>query len=381
MRIALIGCGYVADFYLKTLRNHPELELVSVMDRYQERAAKFAAVHKVPRVASVRDVLVDPRVELVVNLTNPSSHYEVSKAALAAGKHVYSEKPFAMSLDQAEELVSLARAKGLLIASAPCSVLGESAQTLWKSLREKAIGKVRLVYAEIDDGPVHLMGPEHWKSDSGAPWPLKDEFEVGCTLEHAGYYVSWLAAFFGPARTVTSFSGCLVPDKGYPVDKVTNDFTVSCIEFPNGIVARLTCSIYGPHDHALRIIGDGGVLSIEDCWDYGSQVYVTRRTTLGLKAEKHPRAARLVGMGPKRVPAVRKLQFSLRTRGANPMDFARGVADLAESARTGRPPRLTAAFGLHVNEMVLAIQNPHELGSPRKMTTTFEPMAPMPWAT
>jgi predicted dehydrogenase len=378
MRIAFVGCGYVADFYMKTLHNHPDLELVSVMDRDRERAAKFAEFHGVRRVPFLRDITGDPNVDLVVNLTNPSSHYEVSKAALEAGKHVYSEKPFAMSLDQSEELVSLANAKGLLIASAPCSILGESAQTLWKTIREDAIGKVRLIYAEIDDGPVHMMGCETWKSDSGAPWPYKDEFEVGCTLEHAGYYVSWFAAFFGPARSITSFSGCLVPDKGFPVDRVTNDFTVSCIEFPGGVVARLTCSVYGPHDHRLKIIGDRGVASIADCWDYGSSVYVSRRTPIGLKAEKHPLGGHF--LGSKRVRPVRKPRFSFRTAGANRMDFARGVADLAEAARTGSRPRLSAAFGLHVNEMVLAIQNPRELGSPHKMATTFEPMAPMPWA-
>jgi predicted dehydrogenase len=156
---------------------------------------------------------------------------------------------------------------------------------------------------------------------------------------------------------------------------------VACIEFPDGIVARLTCSIYGPHNHSLRIIGDGGILSIEDCWDYGSEVYLSRRTRVGLKAEKHERAARLVGLGPKRLPLVRRPRFGFKTRGANPMDFARGVADLAEAIQERRAPHIPAEFALHINEMVLAIQNPRELGSPHVMKTTFEPMAPMPWAT
>jgi hypothetical protein len=180
---------------------------------------------------------------------------------------------------------------------------------------------------------------------------------------------------------VSSFSGCLVPDKGLPVGKITNDFTVACIEYPGGIVARLTCSIYGPHDHTLRIIGDGGVLSIDDCWDYGSDVYLSRRTRLGLKAEKHEHAARLVGLGPKRLPLVRKPKFGFKTRGANRMDFGRGVADLAEAIEARRSPRISADFALHINELVLAIQNPAEFGSPHAMKTTFEPLAPMPWAT
>lgn len=380
MRIAFIGCGYVADFYMLTLANHPGLELVSVMDRDAARAETFAAFHRVRRVATLREVLDDPRVEIVVNLTNPSSHYEVSRAALEAGKHVYSEKPLAMALGHAEELVALARAKSLRIASAPCSVLGESAQTAWRALRREAVGKVRLVYAELDDGPVHLMGCETWRSASGAPWPCKDEFEVGCTLEHAGYYVTWLAAFFGPIRTVTSFAGTLVPDKGVPVDRVTPDFTVACLEHASGVVARLTCSIYGPHDHVLRIIGDEGVLRIDECWDYGAPVRVSRRTGFGLRAEKHPRAAALVGLGPRRVPLARKPRFAFKTRGANAMDFARGVAELAEAIREARPARLSPEFSLHVNEVALAIQAASEHGAPYRVRTTFDPMPPMPWA-
>ena len=382
-RIAFVGCGYVADFYVKTLRNHPELELAAVMDRDADRAARFARFHRVPRVATLAELLADPRVEIVVNLTNPDSHYDVSRAALEAGKHVYSEKPLAMRLEQAEELVALARARGLRVASAPCSVLGESAQTLWRALRRGAVGQPRLVYAELDDGPVHLMGCERWKSESGAPWPCKDEFEVGCTMEHAGYYLTWLAAFFGPARTVSSFATCLVPDKGIAVDRVTADFTVACIEYASGVVARLTCSIYAPHDHALRIVGDGGVLSIEECWNYGSPVYLSRRSKLGIKAEKHRRLARLtgpLGVGPRRVRLARAPRFDFKVRGANAMDFVRGVAELADAVRDGRPARLSPELSLHVNELALAIQSPGD-GAPRRVRTTFEPIAPMPWAT
>ena len=93
MRIAIVGCGFVADYYLKTLPLYPDLEIAGVMDRVPERATKFAAYHSVPVYASLAELLADSTVEIVLNLTNPRSHYEVSKAALEAGKHVYSEKP------------------------------------------------------------------------------------------------------------------------------------------------------------------------------------------------------------------------------------------------------------------------------------------------
>ncbi len=238
MNIAIVGCGFVADSYLATMPGHPELKLVGVADRDADRAARFAAVHSSLKYDSLDDLRSDSRVEMVLNLTNPRSHYEVNRACLEAGKHVYSEKPLAMELDQARALVELAEAHGLGLASAPCSLLGETAQTLWKALRERRVGPVRLVYAEMDDGMVFRMQYRNWKSASGAPWPAKDEFEVGCTFEHAGYYLTWLPAFFGPARTVTAFSACLVPDKktDMALEREAPDFSVACITFDTGVV-------------------------------------------------------------------------------------------------------------------------------------------------
>ncbi len=380
MRIAIVGCGYVADFYLKTLANHPQLELVGVFDRDLERMHRFARYHKVTTYGSLPELLADRRVQIVVNLTNPGSHYEVSRAALEADKHVYSEKPLSVELEQAEELVALAERRGLELSSAPCSMLGESAQSLWKALREGAVGTPRLAYAELDDGPIHLMNYREWKSDSGNPWPYQDEFAVGCTLEHAGYYVTWLAAFFGPAKSVTSFSALTIPHKAPDVLENAPDFSVACIEFGSGLVARVTCSIFGPHDHSLRVIGDRGILRVDECWDYGSPVYLQKRNKLGLKFEKHPRLARMVGLGPKRVPLLREPHFAFKTKGANRMDFARGIAELAEAVAERKPNRLSARFSLHVNEIVLAIQNPQQMGSPRLLSSSFEPVPPADWA-
>jgi len=373
MRIAIVGCGFVADYYMKTLPGHPELELVGVMDRDQDRASRFSAYHSVPTYPTLDELLQDNNVELVVNLTNPSSHFAVSKACLEAGKHVYSEKPLAMELSQAEELVDLAEKRGLYISSAPCNLLGETAQTIWKALREKAIGQVRLVYAEMDDGLVHKMPYRKWSSESGIPWPYKDEFEVGCTLEHAGYYVTWLVAFFGPAQTVTAFSSCLIPDKetDVPLAVEAPDFSVACIKFASGVVARLTCGIVAPHNHTFEIVGDEGILFTKDCWYYRSPVYIKRRITIRRKM--------FISPWKRKYPLVGKAT-RYRYRGSQQMDFFRGVAELAAAIREKRPCRLSARFSLHVNEIVLAIHNALDTGSAYTISSSFTPMAPMPWA-
>jgi predicted dehydrogenase len=380
MRIALVGCGYVADFYMTTLANHPRLELEGVFDRDPDRAARFCAYHAVRRYESLEALLGDQGVEMVVNLTNPGSHHSVSLAALQAGKHVYSEKPLATRFEDAEQLVAEAERRGLQITAAPANLLGEAAQTLWKALRENRIGVPRLVYAEIDDGPVPLQDWSSWVSASGAPWPAKDEFEVGCTLEHAGYYLGWLVAFFGPARTIAASAHVVMEDKGIALDVRSPDFAVATLEFATGVVARLTCSIYATHDHRIRIYGDQGVLSMQDCWDYGSPVRLSRRTPWGIRLEKHPVLAAMTGLGPRKIHPVRRASFRHRVKGSNPMDFCRGIAEVADALRDGRRSRMPARWALHVTELVLAMQDPAGTGSPRPVKTTFDPIEPMPWA-
>lgn len=374
-KIAIVGCGFVADYYLKTLVNYPWLKLVGITDLLPERVALLAQRYSAPSYASVEDLLTQSGADIILNLTNPRSHYSVTKAALEAGKHVYSEKPLAMAMDQAEELVQLASHKGLQLASAPCSLLSETAQTLWKALRQEKVGRVRLVYAEMDDGLLHRMPYQRWTSESGLPWPYKDEFEVGCTLEHAGYYVTWLAAFFGPVTSVTAFSSCLVEDKqtDVPLDYNAPDFSVACLKFASGVVARLTCSIIAPHDHTLRIIGDEGILYTDDCWYYQSPVYLRRWINLRRKTFLSPWKTRY--------PLVKNPQTAyLGSRGAQQMDFCRGVAEMAEAIAQNRPSRISTAYSLHINEVVLAIQNALDTGAPCKIRSSFEPIAPMPWA-
>jgi predicted dehydrogenase len=376
MKIAVVGCGFVADYYMKTLPNHPQLEVAGVMDRDGARAAQFGSFYGVTVYRTLDELLADREVAIVLNLTNPRSHFAVTDACLRAGKHVYSEKPIATDFTDAEKLVRLAEERGLRLTSAPCNVLSETAQTVAKALREGEVGRVRLAYAELDDGLVHRMRYRKWVSDSGSPWPAKDEFEVGCTLEHAGYYVTWLTAFFGPARRVTAFSACLIPDKetDQPLDTLAPDFSVGCIEFHSGVVARLTCSIVAPHDHRLRIIGDDGVLSVEECWNYRAPVYIKRRTRLALWAEKFKLLSLVPGIAARKYPLIRRPAHRHKYRGTHVMDFARGVAEMAASITQNRPSCMPVRWALHVNEIVLALQYPEEMGCPRELATSFDPL-------
>jgi predicted dehydrogenase len=383
-RFAIVGCGFVADYYLSTLPNHPGLQLAGVLDQDDRRAQRFAKYWGAGRIhRSLEELLGDAQVEIVLNLTNPGSHYAVTRACLLAGKHVYSEKPLALEFTQSEELVRLAEQRGLYLSGAPCTVLGEAAQTMWKVLRDGTLGTVRLAHAEMDDGMKHQMEYHKWTSPSGLPWPYKDEFETGCTIEHAGYQVTWLTAFFGPARRVTAFASCQIPDKQtpLPLDRNAPDVSVACIEFASGVVARVSASVVAPHNHRLAIFGDAGNLSCKDSWKFGSPVYLQKPGKWRAAMTKRSRIfAAISGRVRFRHPLLRRPLFKSYAPNTHHIDFCRGVAELAEAIRDRRPCRLSARYVLHVNEIILTMQNPAGMGSPRVLTSSFEPMEPMPWA-
>jgi predicted dehydrogenase len=280
-----------------------------------------------------------------------------------------------MSYEDSERLVLLAENRGLMISSAPCSLLGNAAQTLWRGVRDGVVGDVRLVYAELDDDMLHLMPYKRWHSKSGAPWPYKDEFEIGCTLEHAGYYLGWLIAIFGPVKTVTAYSDCLIPEKvkDEKLDPAnTPDFSVGLLKFESGIVARLTTTIVGPHDHSIRVIGYRGVMEIDECWFNDAKVYIRKLLTVRRRTFLSPIRSVFKLPGAPR-------QKLVNTRG-NRMDYAAGVAELAEAVRQGRSCRLSARFSLHVTEVSLALQGVGTSGCSYHTRSRFEPVTPLDWA-
>jgi predicted dehydrogenase len=367
MDIAVIGCGFVADYYMATLADHPGLRVVAAMDIVPAHADRFAAYWKVPVHYDLASLMAGASFDMVLNLTNPEAHFEVSRTFLEAGKHVYSEKPFTLRLEDGQALVDLAKARGLVIGAAPCLHLGEAVQAMLREIKAGRIGRPILAYAEMDDDLVGLSTYRNWRSVSGAPWPYEDEFEVGVILEHVGYSLGALMALFGPVKRVVSVSGLLYPGKPCAPGKEGPDYALAALEFEGGVSARLTCSNIGPRDHAVEVIGEDGVMRLEDCWHYGTPVtsrrYMRIRNRFMLTPWK--RKAAMVPCGP---PS--------KTRGAGAMDFARGPAELANAIAEGRPSLMPIDFALHLNEVSLAIHDTFKNGAPADYlpTTRFAPL-------
>ena len=401
MRIGIVGCGYVFDHYMSTLPHHDGIVVAAIFDRNPDRLQKASAYYGLPTAPSLEAMLADPSIAILVNLTSIEAHFEVTRAALLAGKHVYSEKPLVMDLDQARTLFALAEERGLRLSCAPSNALSPTSQTMWKAVRDGAVGDPRLVYAEFDDNPIYLMSPEGWASKSGAPWPYLHEYEMGCTWEHVGYHLTWMCAVFGPVRSVTAFSKQILPDKTdkplHPAD--TPDFSVACLDFHSGVVGRVTCSIAAPYDHRMRIIGTDGMVHADTYRHYECPICLERfgKLTLNLRKLRWVRTNSLlqwiIGVNGRRVPLVRTappgsrapvpvsgegwapkaLIQRFRKRQLGQQDKAIGIAELADAVATGRPQFPAHDFTLHLTELTLAIQAAGADGATRVLQSTFLP--------
>ncbi len=348
MRFAIIGCGYVADFYMQLVENHPDVSVVRAFDINPDHAARFTAHWKVPSVTTQAAFFDGLKVDAVLNLTNPAAHFAVSRDCLEAGYPVYSEKPLAMEFAEVKALRDLALAKGLPLASAPCNHLSEAVAALRGSLEKGNVGKPLLVYAEMDDGFIAKSPYENWINPSGAPWPYEDEFEVGCTLEHAGYYLTWLIALFGSVTQVHSFAALQYPGKPTGGAPEAPDFSVACLTFESGLVARLTCGVVAPRDHQFKIFGDEGLMTADDCWFYETPIAFQRWIRVRRRFMLMP--------WPTKVK-VAKPVVELPKSGAAAMDFMRGPIEMVAARRAGRGSRLPLDFCVHFNEVSLAIHN------------------------
>ncbi|AWI86730.1 oxidoreductase (plasmid) [Alloyangia pacifica] len=405
MKIAIVGCGFVFDIYMRTIRAHPELEVKGVFDIRPDRMKAVQEHYGFATYDSFAGLLADPEVETIINLTNIGAHFEVSRQALEAGKHVYSEKPLTTSVEESQRLYDIAEANGVRLYAAPCNIFSDTVRTMFKAVEDGAIGKPLLVYAELDDNPIHLMEFETVKSPTGASWPLVEEIHEGCTYEHLGYHLVWICGLLGPAVSVTAFSSELIADKTREVPGMsgTPDYSVANLHFAGGASARITCSVVAPRDHRMRVIGYEGELTGDSYRHYRSPVFLERYSKGSLSARKfqslraRPGLGRMFGIGGRRVRLARnwkshavegdqqmrssfkqRLVEWVRRREVYAQDKFAGIAEMARDLRDGQPQYLSPDFVKHVNELTLLVQGAGTDGIAVRPSTSFAPLGPIP---
>lgn len=387
--IGCVGAGFVFDAYMQTHHLHPWLEFRAVYDRDQARSEQVKRYFGAPMVDSLEAILEDPSISIVLNLTNPSEHFSVSKALLEAGKHVYSEKPLATNVDEAQALVRLANEKGLQIGCAPSSLFGEAAQTTWAALRQGMIGRPLMVIANLDEGASHHQNlAETLINPSGAKWPAWDEYRVGCTVEHAGYVLTWLVAFFGSVRRVLNYSRVFFPEKGIPIpiEEMAPDYATAMLEFGNGVTAQINSSVVTPPNHGLTIVGETGYLKVDHVWPFACPVTFVDHAKPWASHALPPVAVPVWDPKGLAKPWYYR-HWRLRDYLLDPADRnfgvgddkLRGVTELALAVGGKTPFALGGEFSTHITEVTYAIQDAAPNAQWQEMTTRAPVIEPPFW--
>ena len=351
--LGIVGTGNIAGGYATDIRSHPEIRLVAATDLDPDRASAFGAEHACRTHASLEDLLRDDEVDIVVNLTAHDAHHEVTKRALEAGRHVYSEKPLALSPAEANELVELARDRGLRLGCSPATFLGEAQQTAAVWVRSGRLGTVRAVYAEVNWGRIESWHP--------AP---EGFFEVGVLVDVGVYPLTLVTTMLGRARSVSAWGWDLQPDRttvaGRPFRIGSPDLIVAAIELDGGAVVRLTASFYvgrpAKQTGSIEFHGDEASLALGSFQTFDATVEVG---AYGATFEP--------------VDYVRP-PFPGTA-------WARGVAEMASAIAEDRPHRASAEQAAHIVEILAAARTSIADGGRRiEITSTFVPPPLMPWA-
>jgi predicted dehydrogenase len=327
-RVGIIGAGYISAVYLKS--NFPQFKIVACADAIPENAAARAKEFGI-KVMSVNDLLADPSVDVILNLTIPQSHAPVSRAAIDAGKHVYSEKPLALSREEAQPLMEAADAKQLRIGSAPDTFLGAGHQTARKLVDEGAIG-------QPIGGAAFFMygGPESWHPNPEFLY----QRGAGPVYDMGPYYVTALVNLLGPVKNVLAIGRNTQPKRKIGSGpRQGTEFTVevltyvsAILEFHSGAAVTFTVSfdVTGHSHPPIEIYGTAGSLQIPDPNTFGGNV-------------------RLIRPGGHWADVAHTHSYGDGNyRGI-------GLADMTAAMSTGTPHRASGNLAFHVLEVLQAI--------------------------
>lgn len=358
MRVGVIGCGSVSEAYLRNLTGASSLCVVACSDLVMERAERRAAQFGVERALTRERLLADPEVDLVVNLTVPSAHHEVTMAALRAGKHVWTEKPLGVDRRQGAEVLEEAAARGLRVGCAPDTLLGAGLQTARLVVDDGMIG-------EPMAGSACFMtrGPETWHPDPSFLY----QPGAGPLLDVGIYYVTALVSILGPVRRVTALGRRLYAERTIgsgplvgQVFTVGTDTYVSCVlQFETGALVNLiaTFGLWGADLPRLQLFGSDGVLSAPDPNTFGGPV------TANLHGDE---------LGWRELP----LRYDHTAHCQNCRGL--GVIEMAEALAEGRAPRASGALAYHVLDVIQSVAESAAGRGHVDITSTCERPSPLP---
>ena len=353
-KVGVIGCGNISPIYFKAGKRFEILDIVACSDLIMERAESRAEEFGVPRACTVDELLADPEIEIVINITIPIAHAEVGFAAVEAGKSVYNEKPLTITREDGKKLLALAKEKGVRVGGAPDTFLGGGIQTCRKLIEDGWIGE--------PIGATAFMvchGHESWHPDPEFYYKVGG----GPMFDMGPYYLTALVNLVGPVRSVSGMTRVTFPQRtitsqpknGTVIDVDVPTHVVGVLDFCNNAVGTIITSfdIWGGQLPRIEIYGTRGTLSVPDPNTFGGPV-------------------RLLQAGSREwqdVPIA--YGYTENSRGL-------GVADMAYGLRSGREHRANGELTYHVLDVMHAIHDASDQQKQVKLESTCQPPAILP---
>lgn len=354
MKVGIVGCGNISGIYFTNGPKLPMVDVIACADINIEKAKARAAEYNIPIACSTEELIANPEVEIIINLTVPQAHFAVTTAALMAGKHVYTEKPLALTREDGIKILALAEEKGLRVGCAPDTFLGAGLQTCRKVIDDGWIGRPIGANAFM---PAPHRGPENWHPDPEFFYQVGG----GPMYDMGPYYLTAMVHLMGPiarvaganrisfpTRTITS-----QPKYGNKIQVEIPTHVNGLLEFDNGAVATIMQSfdIWAANLPFIEIYGTDGTLSLPDPNFFGGDVKVYRP-----------------GSDWKTIPHSHIYGDHWRML---------GVADMSAGIQLGRPHRASGALALHVLDVMQSIHEASDQGKSIAITNTVAQPEPM----
>ncbi len=354
VNVGIVGCGNISGIYLEMGQTFEILNIAAVADILPERAKAQAEKYHIPRALSVSEMMADPNIEVILNLTIPNAHAEIAFKALEAGKSVYNEKPLAITREDGQKILALAKSKGLRVGGAPDTFLGGGLQTCRKLIDDGWIGTpvAAAAFMLCHGHESWHPAPEFYYKVGGGPM-----FDMG------PYYLTALVSLMGPVHRVSGSARVTFPTRlitsqplnGTVITVDVPTHVVGALDFTNGAIATIVTSfdVWAHNMPCIEIYGTAGSLSVPDPNGFGGPVKV-RRPGMDNWVE---------------VPLSHG--YAKNTRSI-------GVADMAYGLRTGRAHRANGDLCYHVLDIMHAVHDASKDGKHIELQSTCIQPAPLP---
>lgn len=372
LKVGLIGCGVISHIYLTTLRRSHLVEVVACGALDQSQAEARAREFGIAEVKSPDEIITDPGIEAILNLTIPAAHADITRKALLAGKHVYCEKPFVTDWREGAALLELAETKGLLLGNAPDTFLGGRWQTVQRLISEGAIGAPTGVSAFVGTHGVerHHPNPDFYYQTGGGP-----------LLDLGPYYLTAMVVCLGPLARVAGMSRRTFaqrqiesqPRAGEWMDVEVDTHVNALLAFERGPIGTMTMSfdVWDSQTPRLEIYGEEGSICIPDpdpvfgANVFGGEVWIRHRETSRWTYQP-------------RKPGHEHWQVAENHHGFNDNSRGLGLIDLAVALNEGRQPRASGALANHVVEAMHGILTSQTTGQFWAMDSSCTLVPPLP---